>query len=210
MVAICPNSKCKREIQEPILLSILSATPAKTFQACPYCFTDITPEPPIEEDILPKHTVEDEEFIDEVEEPQTTTNAEPSVQKKVKSGSGFFNKVRSLIPRSNGPQKVEEPHEAVPIEEELVTKEEPTPEPLVVEDSKESPEVEPLINEELIEPEEPEKAPNTEELETKEDESSGCPDEFGYLANRPAETPIPSQCLVCPKMVDCMLSPKDE
>ena len=62
----------------------------------------------------------------------------------------------------------------------------------------------------MEEPEEPEEAPTIEEPETKEAESSGCPEEFGYLANRPPDTPIPSRCLVCPKMVDCMLSPRDE
>ncbi len=212
VVVICPNPKCRREIQEPVLLSILSATPPKTYQACPYCFTDLTSEPSIEEDIVPEPTVEDKESLDEIEEPETATNSEPSVQERDKSGSGFFNKVRSLIPLSNSSQKeVEEPQtETVPIEEELVTKEELTPEPLVVEESEESLEGEPLVNEEPIKPEEPEEALKTKELETKEEESSGCPDEFGYLANRPPDTPIPSQCLVCPKMVDCMLSPKDE
>jgi hypothetical protein len=87
------------------------------------------------------------------------------------------------------------------------------PEPLGVEEAEEAPTVEPLDEkepEEAEEPEEPEEEPKTEESETKEEESSGCPDEFGYLANRPPNAPIPSQCLVCPKMVDCMLSPRDE
>lgn len=42
--------------------------------------------------------------------------------------------------------------------------------------------------------------------EAKEKENkTGCPQDFGYLANRPKDTPIPQECLVCPKMVDCML-----
>jgi hypothetical protein len=36
-------------------------------------------------------------------------------------------------------------------------------------------------------------------------EGTGCPQKFGYLANRPKDAPIPSECLLCPKMVDCML-----
>lgn len=212
VVVICPNPKCRREIQEPILLSILSVTPPKTFEACPYCFTDLTPEPTLEEEIVPEPTVEPEEVFDEIDEPVTTTKSEPSVLERVKAGPSFLKKVRSLIPRSSDAQKeteneVEEPQaEPVAIEEETITIEEPTPEPLV-EEPEEAPTVEPLVTEE---PEELEEAPMTEEPETKEDESSGCSHEFGYLANRPPDTPIPSKCLVCPKMVDCMLSPRDE
>ena len=44
----------------------------------------------------------------------------------------------------------------------------------------------------------------------KESESTGCPETFGYLANRPQDAPIPQICLSCPKMVDCMLSPRDK
>jgi len=44
----------------------------------------------------------------------------------------------------------------------------------------------------------------------KEAASSGCPQAFGYLANRPKDVPIPQGCLVCPKMVDCMLSSRDD
>ena len=42
---------------------------------------------------------------------------------------------------------------------------------------------------------------------TKEDKkvTSGCPENFGYLANRPKDAPIPPECLLCPKMVDCIL-----
>ncbi len=216
VVVICPNPKCRREIQEPILLSILSATPPKEYEACPYCFTDLTPEPQIEKEEVPEPTVEDEEVLDEIEEPVTSTKSEPPVLEKVKAGPSFFERVKSLIPGSGDAlteekEEVEElPTEPVAIEEEMVTKEEPTPEPLVVEEAEEAPEMEPLVKEEPEEPEEPEEAPKSEETETKEGESSGCPDEFGYLANRPPDTPIPSQCLVCPKMVDCMLSPRDE
>jgi hypothetical protein len=41
------------------------------------------------------------------------------------------------------------------------------------------------------------------------DGTSGCPHSFGYLANRPKEESIPQVCFVCPKMVDCMLSPRE-
>ena len=35
---ICPNPKCQRKIEEPILLNNLSTTPAKQYYACPHCF----------------------------------------------------------------------------------------------------------------------------------------------------------------------------
>jgi len=34
---ICPNPKCHRKIEEPILLSNLSTAPAEQYYACPYC-----------------------------------------------------------------------------------------------------------------------------------------------------------------------------
>jgi hypothetical protein len=40
--------------------------------------------------------------------------------------------------------------------------------------------------------------------------SPSCPEQFGYLANRPKDVPIPQECLSCPKMVDCMLSPRED
>ena len=228
VVVICPNPKCRREIQEPVLLAILSASPPKKFKACPYCFTELTPEPEIEKEDIPEPAVEDEEVLDEIEENLDTTDSETSGLEKGKSGPSFLQRVKSLIPsRSNSDQKeVEElQDEADAIEKEMVTEEELTPESIAVEEPEEVPTAEPLVEhedeeleeteeleeaEELEEPEELEEAPTIEEPETKEAESSGCPEEFGYLANRPADTPIPSQCLVCPKMVDCMLSPKYE
>jgi hypothetical protein len=231
VVVICPNPKCRREIQEPILLAILSATPPKKFKACPYCFTELTPEPEIEKEDVPEPAVEDEEVLAEIEENVDITDSETSGLEKVKSGPSFLQRVKSLIPgRSNDAQKeVEElQDEADSIEEEMVTEEELKPEPKAVEEPEEVPTAESLVEDEpeeveeteeleeaeeakeLEEPEELEEAPTIEEPETKEVESSGCPEEFGYLANRPPDTPIPSRCLICPKMVDCMLSPRDE
>ena len=34
---------------------------------------------------------------------------------------------------------------------------------------------------------------------------SECPHRFGYLASRAKDAPIPQECLICPKIVDCML-----
>ena len=44
----------------------------------------------------------------------------------------------------------------------------------------------------------------------KENGSKGCPETFGYLANRPKDVSFPQVCLTCLRMVDCMLSPKEE
>ena len=162
-MVVCPNPKCRREIEEPILLTILSVTPPKEYEACPYCFANLEPEPPIEQKDVPEPTVDQEEVMDEEATP--TIKSVNSVLEKVKdSGPRFLKKVKALIPSSNGSQK-----------EKRQKTEEPQAEP----------------------------------AGKKESGSSGCPQSFGYLANRPKDTPIPQECLVCPKMVDCMLSPRE-
>jgi len=180
IVVVCPNPKCRREIEEPILLTILSVTPPKEYEACPYCFANLEPEPPIEQEDVPEPTVDQEDVMED-EEAAPATKSENSVLEKVKAGPRFWKKVKALIPSSNGSQKekrqkIEEPQaEPAGKKEEKATKEEPKIEPSA----------------------------------KKENGSSGCPQSFGYLANRPPETPIPQECLVCPKMVDCMLSPRE-
>jgi hypothetical protein len=189
VVVVCPNPKCRREIEEPILLTNLSVTPSKQYEACPYCFASLEPEPPIEQEAGPEPTVEQEEAT-------STIKSGNSVLEKVKdSAPRFLNKVKTLIPNSNGSQKekIEKPEkpqaEPPAKKEEKTTKEEPKTEPVAKEEPKEETETEPS--------------------DKKESESSGCPEYFGYLANRPPDAPIPPQCLVCPKMVDCALSPKE-
>ena len=113
-----------------------------------------------------------------------------------------------MIPRSGDTQKekkqkIEEPQAEPAAKKEKEKKEKPKTEPVAREEPEEEPEAEPVAEAE------PEEAPKTKQPTKKEAESSGCPEEFGYLANRPPNTPIPSQCLVCPKMVDCMLSPRE-
>lgn len=202
-MVVCPNPKCRREIEEPILLTLLYATPPKEYKACPYCFTDLTPEPQIEKEDVQEPTGEKEESLYEENETASTTKSETSVLEKVKAGPRFLKRVKSLIPRSGDAwkekkQKIEEPQA-----EPAAKKEEPKTEPIVRKEPEEEPKAEPIAEAE------PEEAPKTEQPNKKEAESSGCPEEFGYLANRPPDTPIPSQCLVCPKMVDCMLSPRE-
>jgi hypothetical protein len=177
VVVICPNPKCRREIEEPILLTILSVTPPKEYEACPYCFANLEPEPPIEQEDVPEPTVEQEEVMDE-EEATPTTKSVNSVLEKVKgSGPRFLKKVKALIPSSNGSQK-----------EKKEKTEEPQAEPAGKKEEKVT-----------------KKEAKTEPSFEKVTGFSGCSYTFGYLANRPPETPIPPECLLCPKIVDCML-----
>ena len=132
VVVICPNPKCRREIEEPILLTNLSVTPTEQYDACPHCFTKLEPE-----------TLVSQDEVTEVTEKQAPSG-NVVLEKAKDSTSQVLRKVEDLIHRSNG------------------TKEE-------------------------------------------ERETPGCPENFGYLANRPKDAPIPQECLFCPKMVDCML-----
>ena len=53
---ICPNPKCHREIEEPILLNNLSTTPAEQYYACPHCFIKLDEEDENKEDITQEST----------------------------------------------------------------------------------------------------------------------------------------------------------
>ena len=156
MLVVCPNPNCRKEIKEPILLTIRSATPHKEYEACPFCFTELKPGPVKKKD-APEPTIEK---MEPKKDSTVEAPAKLTLEKEKVSGPQLLKKVKSLIP-SNGEPKKEEPKE-----------------------SKEKPEVK------------------------KETDASGCPESFGYLANRPSDVPIPQACLSCPKMVDCMLSPR--
>ena len=41
--------------------------------------------------------------------------------------------------------------------------------------------------------------------EKEEKGPSRCPHHFGYLASRAEDVPIPRECLVCPKVLDCVM-----
>ena len=51
-VIICPNPKCHREIQEPILLNNLSKTPAEHYYACPHCLIKLDMDAENEKDVI--------------------------------------------------------------------------------------------------------------------------------------------------------------
>ena len=51
-VIVCPNPKCHREIEEPILLNDLSKTPAEQYYACPHCLIKLDTDAENEKDIL--------------------------------------------------------------------------------------------------------------------------------------------------------------
>jgi hypothetical protein len=169
-------------------LTIRSVTPPAQYEACPYCFTKLEPEPPAEQEEVAEPTVEQEEA--EYSQSDNSVSEEGNA-----SGSRFLKRFKALIPNSDKSrkdevEKPEEPQAEPTIKEEQTAEEETETEPVA---KKEKPKVEPKIK----------------SSDKKGSESSGCPEHFGYLANRPPDTPIPPQCLVCPKMVDCMLSPRE-
>jgi hypothetical protein len=194
VVVVCPNPKCKKEIEEPILLTIRSVTPPKQYGACPYCFAKLEQEPPVEQEIFPEpNPVEYEEVMDEGKEATSNESVKAVSEKANVSRPNFLKKVKALFPNSNGSQK-----ERQKKTEELQTKSSS------IEDNehavKEEPRGEPFFMEE-----ETEEEPIIELSAEKKNQSSGCPETFGYLAKRPKDAPIPQQCMLCPKIVDCML-----
>ena len=123
LVVVCQNPRCRREIEEPILLTNLSVTPPEQYDACPHCFTKLEPKTTVNQEVTDKNEVMEE-----------TKDSDPQLLKKVED----------LILSSNVNQQ-------------------------------------------------------------KEKKTSSCPQVFGYLGNRPADAPIPQECLVCKRIMDCML-----
>ena len=187
MIIVCSNPRCRKEFEESIRLTILSVTPPKQYEACPYCFSKLEQEPPIEQETIPEPQVEQEEVIDGDAEIAANLSENTVLEKGNDSGPGFFKKVKSLIPRTGGLKKGTRKE---PEAESTVKKEEP----------KEAFQTGSSAKEES----------KSEDSTKKESGSLGCPEAFGYLSNRPKDVPIPQGCLSCLKMVDCMLSPKDD
>jgi hypothetical protein len=212
VVVVCPNPRCQREIGEPILLTILSVTPPKQYEACPYCFAKLEQEAPIEQEAVTEPTIVQEKTIETDEEAETAVNLSVNtvLEKVMDSGPSFFKKFKALIPSTSGlkkekKEKTKEPQAEPVVKEEKAPKEEPKTEPIVKkEDPKEAFQTDSSGEEETAKEE-----PKIEPSAKKESGSSGCPETFGYLANRPKNVPIPQGCLICPKMVDCVLSPRE-
>ncbi len=201
VVVVCPNPRCGREFEEPVLLSILSVTPPKQYEACPYCFAKLEQEAPIEQEAVTEPTIVQEKAIETDEEEETAVNLSVNtvLEKVMDSGPSFFKKFKALIPSTSGLKKekkgkTKEPQAEPALKKEKTTKEEP----------KEAFQTDSSGKEETAKEES-----KTEESAKKESGSSGCPETFGYLANRPKGVPIPQGCLICPKMVDCVLSPRE-
>ncbi len=133
-VIVCPNSKCHRKIEEPILLNNLSTTPSEQYHACPHCFLKLTEDSENDESII--------------EESTPTPPVHPSLEKVLDA--------ISAQPQGEKEEKTKGKAMA-----------------------------------------------RTEEAEGER--LSGCPFNFGYLANRPRDSPIPQECLTCQRIVDCML-----
>jgi len=196
VVAICPNPRCQKEIEEPILLTILSVTPPKQYQACPCCFAKLEQESSIEHEEVPEPQIELELALEKEEEKEIEDNLSVNVVLEKVKDSGprrFFKKVKALIPNNGGLKENEE------------NTKEPQAEPAVKkEELKEAIQTDLLDKDETVTEE-----PKIEEIIKKESGLPTCPETFGYLSNRPKDVPIPQGCLTCLKMVDCMLSPKE-
>ena len=194
VVAVCPNPRCKREVKEPLLLTIFSVTPPKQYDACPHCFAKLEQEVLVIQKQVPEPILVQEEAADtEKEEEKVTILSENTVLEEVKvPGTNFFKKFKALIPKTSGLKKERKEESKQSEAEPAVTKEE--------------------MQKDKLKPEPAfKKAEQKLEISiNKEATSSGCPQAFGYLANRPKDVSIPQGCLVCPRMVDCMLSPRDE
>jgi len=54
-VIICPNPKCHKEIEEPILLNNLSKMPPEQYYACPRCLIKLDTDVENEEDVIEEH-----------------------------------------------------------------------------------------------------------------------------------------------------------
>ena len=92
------------------------------------------------------------------------------------------------------PEAIPIPEQEIPEEEEKQAAEEVEPERLEEPEKFEEPE----------KLEEPEKEP-AKPSESEEEAPPGCPHYVGYLSKRPRGTPIPEECLTCPKMIECTL-----
>ncbi len=182
---VCPNPKCQREIKKAIAIKILSISPMKKYEACPYCFSRLE-QPPLDEQ-HPLESIPDEASKPEIEpqqdmkeEKETQSQAEDSVSQKVEdTGSSIMEKVKALIPTPNESQT-----------EKKEKRDETQAESRDKEIQKEAPETEPDTS--------------------KTSGFSGCPKAFGYLANRSSDAPIPPDCMLCPRIVECMLKVESE
>jgi len=91
-IIVCPNPKCHRDIEEPILLNNLSKSPVEQYQACPYCFVKLDTDAENEEDVM--------------EESRLGSPLPPSLEKSRDSGSVRLQKRGDEAPVK--PSKVEE------------------------------------------------------------------------------------------------------
>jgi hypothetical protein len=190
LVIICPNPKCRKEIKEPIHLIVRSVNPTKQYEACPYCFAKLEPHVEQEQHNAPELAETEKEVLEQDKESSSNQSVNSVLEKVKVSGPKFLDRVKALIPKSNGSEK--EKQEKIEEQKDKPSKKEKK--------EMEEPETEILFTEE-----ETEEVSKIKPYAEKENHFSGCPQSFGFLAKRPKDTPIPQQCMLCPKIVDCML-----
>ena len=219
LLIVCPNPNCRKEIEKPILLTILSITPNEQYEACPYCFSKlektpiekkVTQRPEGKQKTVQSSTIEQEEKMrSEAKEEIIELKSKKLVLKEKKdSSSDFFKRIKALIPGTTRDRKKQTDNSKMKSTDKNVleqNKERQITNKDKEEQNNEARQIEAIRTEKI-------KEPKSEELSNacaQEVGLSGCPETFGYLANRQKEKPVPQYCLTCAKMVDCMLSPRD-
>ena len=61
------------------------------------------------------------------------------------------------------------------------------------------------VEKQSTEPEQKPKRKRVKAIEVQPSEPHGCAHYFGYLSERSAKDRLPEECMVCPKIVQCML-----
>ncbi len=192
LVITCPNAKCRKEIKEPIQLTVRSVNSTKQYEACPYCFAKLEVHVKQEPQNAPELTEAEQEVLEQDEESSSNQSVNSVLEKVKVSGPKFLDRVKALIPKSNGSEKEKQ---------EKIEEQKATPSKKEKKEMEEEPETEILFAEE-----ETKEVSAIKSSTEKENHFSGCPQSFGFLAKRPKDTPIPQQCMLCPKIVDCMLN----
>ena len=102
-MVVCPNPNCRKEIKEPILLTIRSVTPYKEYEACPFCFTDLQEK--LDEKNETQESESEKEKIEPEKEAPVEIPANPVLEKEKVSGPQFLKRFKSLIPSNGDPKK---------------------------------------------------------------------------------------------------------
>jgi hypothetical protein len=102
LVIICPNPKCRKEVKEPIQLTVRSVNPTKQYEACPYCFAKLEAHVEQEKQNTPELAEAEQQVLEQDEESSSNQSVNSVLEKVKVSGPKFLDRVKALIPKSNG------------------------------------------------------------------------------------------------------------